>query len=184
MDLPLLAALNCLSIISDPAHPEHYLADFLVSRLEPLCLGHPNKSLLSAFFFSRANSNKANTMLNSNEANPILTLKGNLQSALSAARSVFNNQLMCLAMSLMTSALFRNIAGDQSEKSAGTSKVLATRSGSQMWMCVADGMLADTLERRGKVAEALRQRADAQSRLTELPPLLMRTCMQTEQPHH
>jgi tetratricopeptide (TPR) repeat protein len=170
LDLQLLAALNTMSIISSPSHPEHHLVSGLIGQLEPYCLSHPNKSLVSAFHFVRASS--------SSQQEGVIKLKENLTYALNGARSVFNTQLMCVAMSLMTASFFNNIAGDQAEKSGTTSKSLAHRWGNKMWISVADGLLANKLEMRGKLHEAQQVRAEAEACMKSLPEPLKRTCSQ------
>ncbi len=46
------------------------------------------------------------------------------------------------------------MVGDQAENSARASQKLAKKSGDSVWISVADGLLAESLEVQGKSAEA------------------------------
>ncbi|KAF2836898.1 hypothetical protein M501DRAFT_996019 [Patellaria atrata CBS 101060] len=162
-DICLLAALNSLFILRDPAHPQHYLSQILLVRLEPLCASHTNKSISSAFHLVRAVSNPTD---------PIIKKKQSLNIALHTAKTVGNTQLLAISMAFMTSMFFTNIVGEQAEKSASAARQLAIKGASGLWTAVADAMFADTLQRCGKVADAVFAREEMMRVGESLPPLL------------
>ncbi|KAK5019299.1 hypothetical protein LTR60_001168 [Cryomyces antarcticus] len=167
-DLALLATLNTILIVRTGSHLNHKLASKLIAQVEPLCLSHPNKSLASALWLLRA------TGVSATEVAPtIIEVKQCLQRSLHAAKSVSNNQLVAYTMTLLTDRLFTKIIGEQAEKSARTMRALVGKTASSLWTCVADGMLADTLDGNSKSEEAARFRAEATRLTQELPkPLL------------
>ena len=144
-DVSILAAMNSLLIIREVSHPQHHLAENLLTGIEPLCLTHPNKSIVSAFHLIKATTNSKDSIVKTKQC---------IKSALQAAKSISNQQLLCISMNLMTAMFFTDIMGEQAEKSAKAGRLLAKRCKDDLWICVADGMLVDTLEKHGKVQEA------------------------------
>lgn len=69
----------------------------------------------------------------------------------------------------MSWKFFRGVVGDQAENSARASQKLAKKSGDSLWISVADGLLADTLEVQGKHAEAVAARKEATAVAEGLP---------------
>lgn len=61
---------------------------------------------------------------------------------------------MTITLNFMTWKFFRGSVGDQAEKSARASIQLAKKGRDSLWVSVADGVLAETLEGRGKGEEA------------------------------
>jgi len=61
---------------------------------------------------------------------------------------------MTITLNFMTWKFFRGSVGDQAEKSARASVQLAKKGKDSLWVSVADGVLAETLEGRGKGEEA------------------------------
>lgn len=61
---------------------------------------------------------------------------------------------MTITLNFMSWKFFRGSVGDQAEKSARASVQLAKKGRDSLWVSVADGVLAETLEGRGKGEEA------------------------------
>lgn len=74
-----------------------------------------------------------------------------------------------MTLNIMSWKFFRGVVGDQAEDSARASQNLAKRSGSNLWISVADRLLADALEVQGKHAEAEAARAEATGVAEGLP---------------
>lgn len=90
----------------------------------------------------------------SGEPPSIINTKKYLQLALQEAKHCANNQLMTITLNFMSWKFFRGSVGDQAEKSARASVQLAKKGRDSLWVAVADGVLAETLEGRGKGEEA------------------------------
>jgi hypothetical protein len=168
-DLQLLAALNTLLIIHSRTHPSYYLAEPILTALEPLTINHPNQAIVSAMHLLKSIINLSQTMTSQ---------KQSLQSALNCARAIKNSQLLAVSMNVMTSMFFRDIVGSQAQQSTNTARVLAGRARSGLWGAVAAGMTADTLEALGNAEGANNARADAERAVEALPPAVKRTLLQ------
>ncbi|KAJ9641976.1 hypothetical protein H2199_005191 [Coniosporium tulheliwenetii] len=103
------------------------------------------------------------------EAPSIIKTKQYIHTALKVAKSVANQQLLAISMSFMTAMFFKDIVGEQAEKSAKAARHLARGAGSALWTCVADGMLADTLVKHGKREEAAAVLGEARELAAQLP---------------
>lgn len=167
----ILALMNVLHIIHPESHPLHSKLKPLVDRIEPFCASHPNKSFRAGFSLLKLISTDY-----SNISKPLLTKKQHLQEVISAARSIGNEQYLAIAMNFMCNLLFAGIQGEQSFKSAVAARQLSKKCKSPLWMCVADGMLADINRISGKQAEAAGAWVDAQKQMDDLPPPLKKTC--------
>jgi len=170
VDICTLAALNTILIIREPGHPQHDLIDPLLTRVEPLCLNHPSKSLRSAFALTKAVAVKQ----------PMLKFKELLKFALDAAKAASNQQVIALSLSLMCRLFFVDIVGTQAEKCGRAAQNYTKRANNQLWTCVADGMLANTLDKVGKVEEARNVRAEGIRLVQNLPPALKEKCLSGE----
>jgi hypothetical protein len=157
-DLCLLASLNTLLIIRSPSHPQHYLVEHIMISLEPLTLKHPNKAIVSSIY-----------LLKSVFDNSVTGKKQNLQIALNNARAMGNSQLLAVGMNAMTSMFFKDIVGEQADKSTATARVLAQRAENSLWEAVANGMMANTMDRQGKGQLAEKTRRDAEQLVEKLP---------------
>lgn len=80
-------------------------------------------------------------------------------------------------MNFMTAMFFKDIVGEQAEKSARAGRQLAKRGGNKMWVCVSDGMLAETLEREGKREDAVAARREGEGLVSDLPAELRERCL-------
>ncbi|MCJ1393033.1 hypothetical protein MMC18_005905 [Xylographa bjoerkii] len=170
-DLALLAALNTLLIIRSPTHAKHSLFPTLLSQLEPLALANPSKNIHAAYYLLRATSPTSTT---SDPAPGIVKTKQYLQSALKAAKHTANNQLMCITLNFMSSKFFKGVVGEQAEKSARASLQLAKKGRESLWIGVANGVLAETLEKQGKGEEADAVRREGWDVAGRLPVAMQR----------
>lgn len=162
-DICILAALNSLLIIHSLSHPQHFRVNEMVTRVEPLCLSHPNKALVAAFYLTKASANNMESIVKTKQC---------IQLSLQAAKATANQQLLSMSMNLMTASFFTDIVGEQAEKSARAGRQLAKRCKDDLWVVVADGMLMSTLERHGKPEEARMARDEMLQLIGKLPPPL------------
>ncbi|MCJ1400658.1 hypothetical protein MMC11_003866 [Xylographa trunciseda] len=170
-DLALVAALNTLLIIRSPTHPKHSLFPTLLSQLEPLALANPSKNIHAAYWLLRATSPIST---NSDPAPGVVKTKQYLQSVLQAAKHTANNQLMCITLNFMSWKFFKGVVGEQAEKSALASLQLAKKGRDSLWIGVANGMLAETLEKQGKREEADAVRREGWDAAGRLPVAMQR----------
>ncbi|KAJ5313724.1 uncharacterized protein N7443_000608 [Penicillium atrosanguineum] len=163
-DTCILAALNTVLIIRDPAHPSHSHLPNILATLESFCQGSPSKYIQAAYFLVCATVNDSTVQT-----------KQYLQQALQSATAISNNQITCMTLTFMSWKYFRGVVGEQAEKSARAGRAMARRANDRLWASVTDEMLADTLERQGKGEEARDVRAEGQRLIMGLPPGLKRS---------
>jgi deoxyxylulose-5-phosphate synthase len=178
-DLSILSALNTLMIIRPSSHPSHHRLSSVLSSVEPLALSHPSKNIQAAFHFVHAiilsPASAADALVSDGVDIPNLRTKQKLQSALTAAKQSSNNQIPCLVLNFMCWKFFTGVVSEQAEKSARASQVLARKIQDALWISVADGVLAETLETQGKWAEAEATRKEAREAAARLPLGMRRT---------
>lgn len=164
-DLRALATLNSILIRRSLGAPEYANAERLLAKVEPYCLGHPNKALYSAVNLVKATAQDT-----------ILKTKQFLHFAVHASKEAQNNLLMCILMNIMTSRFFAQaIVGEQAENGAHAARTLAKQGKNTLWVCVADQMYADIKERCGKSAEAEVARREGVALLEDLPESLKKS---------
>lgn len=154
-ELSLLAALNRLCIMQHNAYQDDQETLDLLDLLRPLCGDHPNLEIRITF-------NLVLAAINTNPPIPMTAVKTHISTALNGAKALGDVKTSAIALSLMQVKLFQGIVGDQAMKSARAASQQAKRSGSNLWMSVADGMLASSLEVQGLTAEAWSVRQDAE----------------------
>lgn len=160
-DIQTLATLNSIIILRKQGEEDE--AEMLLTAVESYCLAHPNKSLLSAFYLIKAAMQGPNS---------IIKTKQFLQSSIQAAQTTQNQQLLCVAMNIMSNDFFHNIVGNQAIKSARAARTLGKRANSSLWTAVADGLYGSTLELCGEPSEAEVAKIEANKSLDELTPAL------------
>ena len=69
---------------------------------------------------------------------------------------------------------FRGVVGDQAEKSARASQNLARKGMDRLWISVAAGVLSETLDVMGRVAEAEAVRVEGMEIAKSLPQSMWR----------
>ncbi|KAL4776155.1 cohesin loading factor-domain-containing protein [Aspergillus nidulans var. acristatus] len=163
-DLAILATINIVLILSNPAHPSHSHLPNLLATLESFCRASPNKYIQAAYFLLCATTNTEST----------IQTKQNLQQALQAATAISNSQIICMTLTFMSWKYFRGVVGEQAEKSARAGRAMAGKASDRLWVSVTDDMLAETLERQGKGEEAKSVREEGYRVMTNLPPALRR----------
>ena len=152
LELAILSTFNSILIIRDPSHPSHHLLPPLLSSLEPHLPHIKNsKPLTSAYNLILATS--------PNSSLPTIPkTKQYIHTALSAAKAIANNQLLCVALSLMSDKFFKGVVGGQSEKSARASETMARKAMDALWRSVGAGIVGDTMELAGRGEEAEKMR--------------------------
>ena len=146
-DLSIMAALNTLLILQQPARRDHDVNAELVAKIEGICEHHPNKDVQTAF-------NLVLATINVNQPLSMIKIKQHLGNALSGAQATMNIQLLCITLNVMCNKFFANVAGEQAEKSAMAASYQAKKSGNTLWKSVAEGMLAKAYDMNGKKEEA------------------------------
>jgi hypothetical protein len=163
-DTRILAGLNSVLIIRDPAHPSHSLLSTVLTNIEPFCQSSPNKYIQAAYYLVCATFQSEST----------IQTKQYLQQALQSATAISNSQITCMTLTFMSWKYFRGVVGEQAEKSARAGRAMAKRANDRLWASVTDDMLAETLERQGKSEEAQGVREEGQRLVAGLPPGLRR----------
>lgn len=125
----------------------------LLERLGPIHAEHPDEEIRTAHHLVLAT-------VPTNPPSSINQIKHHIGLALTAATKLGNTQSLAMALNLMRARLFESVVGDQAMKSARAGQAQAKKSGNLLWMSVAEGMLAQTLEVHGQVAEARAIRGD------------------------
>ena len=171
-DIRVLATLNSILIWRTRSTEGSTKADSLLSAVESHCLKHSNRSMAAACHMLKATSQASNGV--------IIKTKQYLQAVVQASQAAMNQQLLYIAMNSLTNLYFRNIVGDQAEKSARVGRSLARKAQDKLWTAVADDMYGETLERSGKAIEAAAARREAADAMAALPESLM-TALQQQQ---
>ncbi|CAK3975635.1 uncharacterized protein RCC_04929 [Lecanosticta acicola] len=172
--IKVLAVLNSIPImrfngdIDDSERLLTTVQDYCLTRTNSNGNLYGNKALESAFYALKATEPPDV----STENVVIMKTKQYLQCAVQAAKVALNHQLLCIVMNQMTNMFFKNIVGDQAEKSVRAGRTLARKSQNKLWMAVADRMYSKTLERCGKLDEAAAARHSAQEAMQALPESL------------
>ncbi|KAF2652830.1 hypothetical protein K491DRAFT_604160 [Lophiostoma macrostomum CBS 122681] len=167
-DIAILATMNRILVVRNPAHPEHYLMGVLFSQLEPVCANHPNRFIEVAFSLVRAITTTDNSI------NRHKTL---IHNALSAAQKLNSHQLMTMCLCYMSSRFFADTVGEQTLKSVRAARSIAKQNKSVLWIAVAYGLCINTLYRNGMLDQA----RECQQSLREVwnkLPLAMQAGMQ------
>lgn len=147
LEVRVLSAFNRIWIMQHPEHRDDRLTTELIELLRPLCTEHPNLEIRTAF----------NLILAATQTNPPIGMtaaKNHLAIALNGAKSLSDVHTLSIALNLMRAKLFQNIVGDQALKSAKAGAAQARKAGNRLWMSVAEGLLAQSYEVQGQVAEA------------------------------
>lgn len=145
--LSILATINRIWIMQAPSNRNEAKTAELTELLRPLCAESPDPEIRTAF----------NLVLASIQTTPpssINQVKRYIQQSLNGAQQTSNTQCLSIALNIMRCRLFENVVGEQALKSARACSSQAKKSGNLLWMSVAEGMLAQSLETQGAVAEA------------------------------
>ena len=150
-EVSVLATLNCLWIMQEPSHRDDYKTAELIEQLRPYCMDSPNKEVQIAW-------NLVLAAIHTNPALSINQVKKHIQEGLKVSQHTNNTHCLSIALNIMRYRLFENVVGDQAVKSARAGSVQAEKSGNLLWMSVADGMLSQSYEMQGAMAEAQAKR--------------------------
>ncbi|KAF7591294.1 hypothetical protein BBP40_001803 [Aspergillus hancockii] len=164
-DIALLAALNTVLILRDPAHASHFQLPNILATVESFCKGSPNKYIQAAYYLVCATVQTEST----------IQTKQFLQQALQSATAISNSQITCMTLTFMSWKYFRGVVGEQAEKSARAGRAMAKKANDRLWVSVTDEMLAETLERQGKNEEAKGVREEGHRVMMGLPSALKRS---------
>lgn len=147
LQLSILATANRIWIMQAPSNRNDAKTAELTELLRPLCAESSDPELRTVF----------NLVLASMQTNPptsINQIKRHIQQSLNGAQQTSNTQCLSIALNIMRCRLFENVVGEQALKSAKACSAQAKKSGNLLWMSVAEGMLAQSLEMQGAVTEA------------------------------
>lgn len=151
-EVSLLAALNCIWIMQEPSRRDVEQATEILERVRPYCAEHTDIDVRTAF-------NLVAAAVETNPPQSIQLIKRHISTGVNLAKGANNTHLLGVALNLMRSCLFDSVVGDQAVKSAKAGRMQAGRAGNELWMSVADGMLAETEEMQGQHEEAEHLRA-------------------------
>lgn len=145
--LSILATANRIWIMQAPSNRSDAKTAELTELLRLHCAESPDVEVRTVF----------NLVLASMQTNPptsINQIKRHIQQSLNGAQQTANTQCLSIALNIMRCRLFENVVGEQALKSARACSAQAKKSGNLLWMSVAEGMLAQSLEMQGVVVEA------------------------------
>jgi hypothetical protein len=160
IDLSILATLNSVLITINPTHPQHELATELHQAVLPFIINRPNKSLRAAHDLLRSVLYPQDKLIDK---------KKHFHNCLAAARTVNNTQLVSIALTFMCTMFFKNVIGEQAQKSVSSARALADRSKSNLWRSVAAGLQEQTALRHGNEGDALTAGRDGERLMDSLP---------------
>lgn len=147
LDVRILAAFNRIWIMQHPERRNDVLTNELLDQLRPFCSESPSMEIRLAW----------NIVLAATQTNPPMSMtaaKNHLGTAVNGAKQLGDIHSLSMALNLMRDRLFQNIVGDQALKSAKAAAQQAKKSGNVLWMSVADGLLSQSHEFQGDMAEA------------------------------
>lgn len=146
-DIALLANLNSMMILHNPQNQNQnqQSVESRFALVSHYCSNHPSRQMQSAFQILKAMMPMTNTITGAKQA---------LHVALEAAKSMQNNQLLCMVLNIMYWRFFSGVVGDQAEKSARASQSMAKRLGNGLWTFLSAGVLWEHLEAAGRSDEA------------------------------
>lgn len=153
-EVALLATFNLIWIMQDQHYRNDQRTQELLEQIRPLCIDHPNMEIRTAY-------NLVMAAIQTNPPVPMTGVKTHISTALSNAKNLADVHTLSIALNLMRAKLFQSIVGDQALKSAKAASTQARRSGNTLWMSVADGMLSQSYEVQGAMAEAQKVWHDA-----------------------
>jgi len=159
-ELCVLAALNTVLILIDPLQANHEAAAAVHHSALAYVINHPNKSLRAAYDLLRSVLNPQDKLIDK---------KKHFHNCLSAARTVNNTQLVSIALSLMCTMFFKNVVGEQAQKSVTSARALADRSKSDLWRSVAAGLQESSALRHGNEVDAKTAARECERLVDALP---------------
>ncbi|KXJ93111.1 cohesin loading factor-domain-containing protein [Microdochium bolleyi] len=165
LEVSMLAMFNRIWIMQHPSYQDEYATRELLEQLRPLCADSPNLEIRTTY-------NLLLAAIQTNPPIPMTAIKTHISAALNGSKMLGDVQTLSIALCLMQAKLFQGIVGEQALKSARAASQQAKKCGNMLWMSVADGMLAVSLETQGQIAEASSMHAEA-SRYAEAVQAVM-----------
>jgi hypothetical protein len=152
-EIAILAAFNRLWILEHDRYRNPKKSAMLIDQLQPICAEHPDPEIRATYHLVVGTA-RGNPPLSVNQ------LKQHISRGTHLLKDTQNKQLIAIGLSIMRAKLFGGVVGVQATKSARAAVQQTRASGTVLWQSVAQGMLADTYETDGKVAEARKARGD------------------------
>jgi hypothetical protein len=162
-DIAMLAVMNRLLIIRDPAHPEHYLTQVLFAQLQPLCTNHPNLYIECTFRIIQAITNAGESI------NRQKTL---ISSTTNRAQKLGNIQLTSICLNYMSDRFFAHQVGGQPIQSVRAARNYSKQGRSVLWRAVSCGLAISTFQRNGLHEDAQNCQQALEEIKETLPPAL------------
>lgn len=150
----MLAMFNRIWIMQHPSYRDEYTTRELLEQLRPLCADNTNLEIRTTY-------NLLLAAIQTSPPIPMTAVKTHISAALNGSKMLGDVQTLSIALCLMQAKLFQGIVGEQALKSARAASQQAKKCGNMLWMSVADGMLAVSLETQGQIAEASSVHAEA-----------------------
>lgn len=154
LEVSMLALFNRIWIMQHPSYRDDYAAQELLEQLRPLCKDNQNLEIRTTY-------NLLLAAIRTTPPIPMTAVKSHISAALNGSKMLGDVQTLSIALCLMQAKLFQGIVGEQALKSARAASQQAKKCGNTLWMSVADGMLAVSLETQGQIAEASNVHAEA-----------------------
>lgn len=152
-EIAILAAFNRLWIWEHDRYRDAKKITRLIDQLQPICAEHPDPEIRATYHLVVGTA-RGSQPLSVNQ------LKQHISQGTHLLKDTQNKQLIAISLSIMRAKLFGGVVGVQATKSARAAVQQTKASGTVLWQSAAQGMLADTYETDGKVAEARQARGD------------------------
>jgi hypothetical protein len=166
-DLRILAALNRLLIIRDPAHSDHHSVGALLAQLRSACEDHPSQYVRMAYGLVNALSTLDPSI------NRLKTLMNNAtQKSHDLFKRTHNREFVVMALCYFTARFFIEPVTEKSLSACNAVRQHAKQSNRPLWMAVACGLMIKVYEHHNNTAE-MQKYEDIYERFREkLPPPL------------
>jgi hypothetical protein len=166
-DIAVIASLNCLLILRNPTHPQHFTAAPLIAQIKPLCEDHPNQYVRIAFRLVSAFHS---------ESTPILQQKKTVQAAVGMAQEISkrtqNFEFVAMMMCYFVARFFADSVGEKSIQAIRAARSQAIKVHRPLWVAVVAGLCGNTYRRNGLVAEAEMAGREFEAVRGQLPKVL------------
>jgi hypothetical protein len=143
----ILASMNKLMILQSGQFKDDEKATLLMEQLEHICADHPDEDIQTAYHLVMA-ACKTIPPWTMNQ------IKRHISHAVNGGQRTNNTHCLSMSLNLMRYLLFEGVLGEQAMKSAKAGEAQAKKSGNLLWMSVAGGMLAQTLEDQSMFPES------------------------------
>jgi hypothetical protein len=167
-DLRILAALNRLLIIRDPAHRDHRSVGTLLTQVRSASEDHPSQYVRMAYSLVNALSTLDPSI------NRLKTLMNNAtQKSHDLFKRTHNREFVVMALCYFTARFFIEPVTDKSLSACNAVRQHAKQSNRPLWMAVACGLMIKVFEHHNSVAETQKYQ-DVYERVREKLPAPLR----------